>query len=71
MLNKNSRENNKSHGPWGMSNFNFTFRKAGDKVNRHRFISAPNKKGAIAQFEAIMKKDNIKAVIVSVKQVED
>ena len=54
-----------------MSNFNFTYRKAGDKVNRHRFISAPNKKGAIAQFEAIMKKDNIKAVIVSVKQVED
>ena len=69
MLNRNSRENNKSHGPWGMNNFNY--RKAGDEVARHRFIAAPNEKGAIAQFEALMKKTGVKAIIIEIEQVED
>ena len=71
MLNKNRRENNKSRGPWGMSNFNFTYRKVGDKVERHRFISAPNEEGAIAQFEAIMKKARTEGVIIGIEQLED
>ena len=70
MLDKNRRENNKSRGPWGMLHFNFTYRRAGDKVERHRFISAPCEESAIAQFKAIMKKANVKAIILGIERVE-
>ena len=42
MLNKNRRDKNKSHGPWGMHEYDFTYRKMGDKVQRNRFIQAPS-----------------------------
>jgi hypothetical protein len=70
MLNKRRRENNKSRGPWGMRDFNFTYRKAGDPVERHRFIQAPSEEGAESQFKAIMEKADVAAIIVSIEETE-
>ncbi len=70
MLSKRRRENNKSHGPWGMKDFNFTYRKAGDPVERHRFIQAPTEKSAESQFLAIMEKAGFAAIVVSIEESE-
>jgi len=71
MLNRLNRETNKSKGPWGMKSFNITYVKKGRKLERHRFVSAPNKRRALKQFEAIMNKSNIQVEILSVKEVKD
>jgi hypothetical protein len=70
MLNKRRRDNNKSRGPWGMKDFNFTYRKAGDSVERHRFIQAPTEEGAESQFLAVMEKAGITAIVVSIEETE-
>tara|TARA_Y100000310_G_scaffold274076_1_gene289860 strand:+ start:222 stop:455 length:234 start_codon:yes stop_codon:yes gene_type:complete len=71
MLNKRRRETNKSKGPWGMKSFNITYKKIKQKLERHRFVSAPSKKGALQQFEAIMAKADIKVEILSIREVEE
>ena len=70
MLSNRRRENNKSSGPWGLKDFNFTYRKAGDTVERHRFIQAPTEEGAQSQFLAIMEKMSISAIVVSIEEIE-
>ena len=69
MLSKRRRENNKSRGPWGMRDFNFTYRRPGDRVERHRFIQAPNKGGAESQFLAIMEKSAVIPIIISIEEI--
>lgn len=70
MLNKKSRSENKSNGPWGMKNYNFTYRKTGDTVERHRFVQAPTEDGASKQFEYIMEKAGIAGwKLVSIEEV--
>ena len=59
MINKRTRDTNKSRGPWGLIDFNFKYRKTGDTVQRSRFIQAPSKELAEEQFNAIMAKDGI------------
>ena len=71
MLNKRNRDKNKSRGPWGMINFNFSYRRMGETIHRHRFISAPSENSAIEQFNAIMDKSGFKGVeIISIAEVE-
>lgn len=70
MLNNTQRETNKSKGPWGMKNYNFTYRKPGDPVERHRFINAPSSEGAEQQFHAMMEKNDIRAIVISVEESE-
>ena len=71
MLNKKNRDKNKSKGPWGMKNFDFRFRKMGEKVKRTRFISAPSKDSAEEQFNYIMKKDGVEVEILEIKEIEE
>ena len=70
MLNKTRRENNKSKGPWGMKNFNIEYRKMGEKMLRHRFVSAPSQEGAEKQFAAMMDKAQCEVEILGVLEVE-
>ena len=67
MINKRKRDKNKTSGPWGLIDFNFTYRKPGDTVHRHRFIQAPSKEAAEAQFEAIMSKEGIEPTDVVIE----
>mgnify|MGYP003651549787 FL=1 len=71
MLNKRRRETNKAKGPWGMKSFNITYKKRKQKLERHRFISAPSKKTALKQFEALMAKSDIEVEILSIHEVEE
>jgi len=72
MLSKKNREKNKSRGPWGMINFNFSYRKTGETISRNRFISAPSKNSAIEQFNAVIDKAGLKSVeIISIVEVEE
>ena len=53
-----------------MKNYNFTYRKAGDTVERHRFVQAPTEDGASKQFEYIMEKAGIAGwKLVSIEEV--
>ena len=70
MLSKRRRDNNKSRGPWGMRDFNFTYRRPGDSVERHRFIQATSRKGAESQFLTIMEKSGISPIVVSIEETE-
>ena len=54
-----------------MHEFDFTYRKGGDSLEKNRFISAPSEKSAIDQFNYIMKKANIDAEIVSIEQADE
>ena len=67
MLNKIRRDKNKSHGPWGMHEYDFTYRKMGDKVQRNRFIQAPSEESAIEQFDYIMTKAGVEVEILDIK----
>jgi len=70
-MNSKNRQDNKSNGPWGMHEFDFTYRKVGDPLEKNRFISAPSEESAIEQFNYIMKKANIKVDVVSVEQANE
>ena len=70
MLNKSNRENNKSQGPWGMKNFNIEYRKMGEKMHRHRFISAPSREGAEKQFASMMDKAHLEVEVLDVHEIE-
>ena len=70
MINNIQRETNKSKGPWGMKNYNFTYRSPGDTIERHRFVTAPSSLGAEQQFHTIMEKQGIPAIIISVEESE-
>ena len=70
MINKKTRENNKSRGPWGLIDFNFKYRKSGDTVQRSRFIQAPSKELAEEQFQAIMAKEGIEPQDVIIESNE-
>jgi len=70
-MNSKNRQDNKSNGPWGMHEFDFTYRKVGDSLEKNRFISAPSEESAIEQFNYIMKKANIKVDVVSVEQANE
>jgi hypothetical protein len=70
MLNNTQRETNKSKGPWGMKNYNFTYRKPGDSVERHRFVTAPSEPGAEKQFHVMMEKTGIEAIVISIEETE-
>ena len=54
-----------------MKSFNITYKKRKQKLERHRFISAPSKNGALKQFEALMAKSDIKVEILSIHEVEE
>ena len=71
MLSKKERLNNKSKGPWGMKNFNFTYRQIGEEMERHRFITAPTEEGATDQFKAVMKKLDLMVEILAIEEIED
>ena len=70
-MNKKSREDNKSKGPWGMKNFDFQFRKMGEKIIRDRFINAPDKESAEDQFNFIMKKDGFEVDILNITEIQE
>ena len=70
-MNSKNRQDNKSNGPWGMHEFDFTYRKVGDSLEKNRFISAPSEESAAEQFNYIMKKANIEVEIVSVEQADE
>mgnify|MGYP003131438323 FL=1 len=67
MINKNKRNANKSKGPWGMHEFDFTYRKKGDTVKRNRFIQAPCEDSAKEQFTYIMNKAGTEVEILDIK----
>ena len=69
MLNRNKRLQNKSNGPWGMKEFDVSYRKLGDRVERQRFISAPTEESALTQFEFIMKKAGIEVEILGTEEI--
>jgi len=71
MLSNKQRLNNKSKGPWGMKNFNFTYRQIGEEMQRHRFITAPTEEGATQQFKAVMKKLDLTIEVLAVEEIED
>ena len=70
-MNKKTRLKNKSNGPWGMKEFDITYSKNGDGVERQRFISAPDQESAVNQFNFIMKKAEIEAEIISIIEIKD
>lgn len=45
-----------------MHDFNIEYRKMGETMHRHRFVSAPSKEGAVEQFNFIMEKAAFKGV---------
>ena len=69
-MNKKTRLKNKSNGPWGMKEFDITYSKVGDNLERQRFISAPDEESAINQFNFIMNKAEIEANIISIIEIE-
>ena len=71
MLNKKERLNNKSKGPWGMKSYNFTYCKAGEDLERNRFITSPTQEAAEEQFNAIMDKLEVSIELVSIEEIED
>ena len=71
MLSKKDRLKNKSRGPWGMKNFNFTYKVTEEDIDRHRFITAPTEEGAIEQFEAVIQKLGVAVEILTVEEIED
>lgn len=70
-MNSKNRQDNKSNGPWGMHEFDFTYRKVGDSLEKNRFISAPSEESAVEQFNYIIKKANIEVEIVSIEQADE
>ena len=70
-MNSKNRQDNKSNGPWGMHEFDFTYRKVGDSLEKNRFISAPSEESAVEQFNYIMQKAGIEVEIVSVEQADE
>ena len=70
MLSYTERTENKSKGPWGMKNFNFTYRRMGESVSRHRFVNAPSEESAVNQFNALMDRENYITEIISVEETE-
>ena len=71
MLNKNRRSKNKSNGPWGMKEFDFSYKTIGDTLVKQRFISAPDEESAINQFNFIMKKAELNVEIVSIEEIDN
>jgi len=69
-VNKKNRQENKSKGPWGMHEYDFTYVKNGDTVERNRFIQAPSEESAIQQFTFLMKKSNAEVKILNIKREE-
>lgn len=69
MISKRRRETNKSRGPWGLHDYNVTYFKPGDTIERHRFIQAHSPEEAEEQFIAIMKKDHIKPESININEV--
>lgn len=69
-MNRKKRQQNKSNGPWGMKEFDISYRKLGDNVKRQRFIHAPTEDSAIEQFEFICKKAGFDAEIISIEVKE-
>lgn len=67
MLNRNKRDNNKSKGPWGMHEYDFTYSVEGDPLERNRFIQAPDQDTAVEQFEYLMKKEGIDVEILDIQ----
>ena len=53
-----------------MKNYNFTYRKPGDLVERHRFVTAPSESGAEKQFHVMMEKTGIEAIVISIEETE-
>ena len=70
-MNSKNRQDNKSNGPWGMHEFDFTYRKVGDSLEKNRFISAPSEESAVEQFNYIMQKAGVEVEIVSVEQADE
>jgi hypothetical protein len=69
MISRKNRDRNKSRGPWGLKDYNVTYRKAGDNVERHRFIQSPDEASALEQFEAIMKKEGIEPKNIKIESL--
>lgn len=66
MINKNKRNSNKSKGPWGMHEFDFTYRVKGDSLEKNRFIQAPCEDSAKEQFNYIMNKGGLEIEILDI-----
>tara|TARA_B100001939_G_scaffold16715_1_gene13971 strand:- start:459 stop:671 length:213 start_codon:yes stop_codon:yes gene_type:complete len=70
-MNKKKRQQNKSNGPWGIKEFDITYRKLGDTVKRQRFIHAVDEESALEQFDYICNKSEFAAEIVSIVEVDN
>lgn len=71
MINKNKRLQNKSNGPWGMKEFDISYKKIGDELEKQRFISAPDEEAALKQFHFIMDKAEVEVEVISVEEIDN
>ena len=54
-----------------MKSFNFTYRKLGEEMHRHRFVNAPTQEGAIKQFYGMMDKLDLMTEVLGVEEIKD